>query len=389
MAERSAVVYTVADSEVSVLLSLLVPSVFACGGFVATEGALAASDAQQALFDLGGDEISVTYRARYAGNAADFAWVIAVPGQIAEVVEGDGDRLDEIERASAPVVEIDPAADEGAGCGCLQRANLSDRSKGDAGGFGGDTGVVVTGEGFAGDFAYTTLSATDADSLSTWLTDRGYDITLIENAIAAYVEDPLGYEFVAVQLRPEAPETYGDGVALAPLRIRYGAASDGNLHAIFPARLGKSSTVETVRTEIFVLGTGTADLGGGWSAPANPDEAGGETWDLIGADYWDPSGMYRGFLQRLGGEERQMWLAYAGPYTTDDGASRWLTRYDAVVFPSTNTVDPVFTDSGDQTQATTVIYLQEESAFEREHSDTAWLLVPIGLLAGVGLRRRR
>lgn len=387
MAERSRAVYTVADAEVSVLLSLLVPSVFACGGFVATEGALAASDAQQALFDLGGDGISVTYRARYAGNAADFAWVIAVPGQIAEVVEGDPDLLDEIERASAPVVEIDPAVNEGPGCGCLQQANLSDRSKGEAGGFGGDTGVVVTGEGFAGDFAYTTLSATDADSLATWLTDRGYDITLIENAIAAYVDDPLGYEFVAVQLRPEAPETYGGGVSLAPLRIRYGAASDGALHATFPARLGKSSTVETVRTEIFVLGAGTAELGGGWSAPENPDD--GE-YDLVGADYWDPSGMYRGFLQRLGGEERQMWRAYAGPWTSDDGASRWLTRYDAVVFPATNTVDPVFTDSGDQTQAATVIYLQEESAFEREHgSDTAWLLVPIGLLAGVGLRRRR
>ena len=31
----------------------------------------------QALFELG-EDVTVTYRARYTGNAADFAWVLAV-----------------------------------------------------------------------------------------------------------------------------------------------------------------------------------------------------------------------------------------------------------------------------------------------------------------------
>ncbi len=365
------------------LLSLLVPVAFACGGFVPTEGALVASDAQQAVFEIGTDSVTVTYRARYVGNAADFAWVLAVPGAITDVAEGDPALIDAVALASAPQVELDPKSDDG--CGCGSSAGL--RSKGDAGNFGGDTGVEVTGTGFAGDFEYTTLSATDADSLSTWLTDHGYDVSLLSDALEAYVADPIGYEFVAVQLAPDVAQTPEGGVELDPLRITYGAGADGALHTVFPARLGRTATVEEVRTELFVLATGTATLSG-WEAVANPDETDGETWDILGADYWDPSGMYYQHLLRLGGDQRRMWLAYAGPFRTETG-ERWLTRYDAVVHPDANVVDPVFTDSGERTEATTIIYLQDETTYERTHEDTGAWIVPVGLLAGAGLRRRR
>lgn len=113
------------------LLSFLFSPALACGGFAPVEGALAASDAQQALFDLGADSITVTYRARYQGNATDFAWVPAVPGRVNAVVEGDGDRLDAVALASAPQVEIDPKSDESGGCGCAQEAGFGGRNKGD------------------------------------------------------------------------------------------------------------------------------------------------------------------------------------------------------------------------------------------------------------------
>lgn len=365
-----------------ILLSLLIQPAFACGGFAPTEGALAASDAQQALFDLRDTSITVTYRARYEGNAADFAWVLAVPGKINTVSEGNAEQLDAIALASAPQVELDPAAGAG-GCGCGSKAGgLQSRSN--DGDFS-DTGVVVTGSGLAGDYTYTTLAATEADSLVTWLTDHGYDVSLIEDSIGAYVADPLDYEFVAVQMAPDAPEAAENGVNLEPLAINYGTASDAKLHAIFPAKLGVTSSVPEVRTEIFVLGQGTATLSG-WEAVANPDQVDGDAWDAVGPDYEDPSGVYYQHLLSYGGSQRRMWLAYSGAYEPDAG-NRWLTRYDAVVFPATNSVDPVFADSDTKTDATTVIFLMEESRYEKDFPGSGAFLV-VGLLGTLAWRRK-
>jgi hypothetical protein len=355
-------------------------------------GALAASDAQQALFDIGTDAITVTYRARYSGDAADFAWVLALPGHVTGVAEGDGDTLDEIAAESAPRVEVDPAVyDQSSGCGCgMGAASKGDAAGGDFGDTAGDTGgsrgVEVTGTGYAGAFEYTTLAASDADSLVQWLDDHGYDTALISAAVGAYVEDPLDYEFVAVQLRPDVAQTPEGGVMLTPLQITYGAAADGALHAIFPATLGKTSTVDTVNTEIFVLASGTASLSG-WDAADNPDDNGDEPGDFVAPDYVDPSGVYYDGLLHLGGAARKMWLAYAGRHYTEMG-ERWLTRYDAVVYPATNVVDAEFTDSGEQTEASTVIYLQEESAYEEQHPYDTGLGI-VAFLGALGLRRRR
>lgn len=372
-----------------ILTLALVHSALACGGFVPQAGKLAASDAQQALFDLGADRITVTYRARYEGNAADFAWVLAVPGGIATVEEGDGDRLDALLEASAPTVEVDPAIDDdssgGCGCGASDGALKNDG----VGGGRGDTGVTITGGGYAGDYEYTTLAATDADALGTWLDEHGYDTTLIAAAIAEYVADPLDYEFVAVQLRPDVETTPEGGVVLEPLAITYGAASDGQLHAIFPAKLGQSSTVSTVRTELLVLGTGTATLSG-WEAVANPDEKDGHAWDVAGPDYVDGAGLYTQLLLHHGTTQRKAWEAFAGS-VSDGGSERWLTRYDAMVTPATNSIDPEFADGTSQTEATTVIYIQDETTFQEElTASEEYYIAGIGMLGFAGwLRRRR
>ena len=361
-----------------ILLSLLVPPVLACGGFAPEAGSLAASDAQQALFDLGAEHITVTYRAGYAGDAADFAWVLAVPGQVSLVAEGDAEQLDAIALASAPQVEVDrPESAPGCGCAGFAQVDGGDRTDG--------ADVVVTSTGVAGDYTYTTLAASDADGLIDWLTEHGYDVSLLADAVAGYVADPLDYEFVAVQLRPDVPALTEGGSVLQPLAITYGTAADGELHAVFPAKLGRTSSVEAVRTEIFVLGSGTATLSG-WDAIANPAETDGNTWDVVGPDYVDATGLYSEFLLEKGGIMRQMWLAYAGGYTTADG-DRWLTRYDSIVYPDTNSVDPVFADSTRQETASTVIYLMNEIQYEEEYpSETAFGLV--GVIGALVWRRR-
>lgn len=367
------------------LLSALLPHAQACGGFVPASGTRVASDAQQALYELGSDSITATYRARYAGDAKDFAWVLAVPGGITDVSQGDADRLDAIALASAPVVHLDPAVNEESGCGC--GAPGSDGLKGGFGQEGGYSGVFVTGTGFAGNLQYTTLAASDADGLSVWLTDHGYDVSLIQSAVDAYVADPLDYEFVAVQVAPGAAVVTDDfgNVLLDPLQITYGTGADGALHAVFPARLGQSSTVDAVRTEMFVLATGTAAISG-WSAPENPDVSDGNDYDVVGPSYEDPNGLLTTFLGELAGDQAVAWQTWTGEYTDAAGESRWLTRYDSFVKPSAETVDAEFTDTTEKTEVDTVIFLQEESAYEAEHP-AAWLL-PVGLIGLVGLRRR-
>jgi hypothetical protein len=349
-------------------------------------GSLTSSDAQQVLYVLGTDEISATYQARYSGNAADFAWVIAVPGEVIAVEEGDADLLLALQAHSAPQVVVDPASGEGGGgCGCGEAAGKG----GDAANSldvrgGGDTGVTVQGTGFAGDYEYTILGATEADALGTWLDEHGYDSSLIAPAIATYVADPLDWAFVAVRY---APDAVGDqsNVQLDPLRIRYGAAADGALHAIFPGMLGGSSSAERVLTEAWVVSDSRAALGGGWSAPANPDEKGGNDWDVAAVDYGSATAAWHALLLAHGDTARGMWMTWSGPYE-----GRWLTRYDAYVDPAVYTSDPVFTESGDEVEASTVIFMMAEPAWEEKYTgEEAVLAVGVGFVGLAAWRRRR
>lgn len=365
------------------LLPLLSP-VWACGGFVPQAGSLTSSDAQQALFDIGTDNIEVTYAARYSGNAADFAWVIAVPGEVLAVEEGDAALLEALEATTAPQVEVDPASDDASGCGCGAEATKGgDGALNDRAG-GSDTGgVTVTGSGFAGDYEYTTLSATDAGSLLTWLDEHGYDGSMISAAVTAYVEDPLAWAFVAVRYAPAEPDADGP-VKLDPLRIRYGKAADGALHAIFPGRLGQSSTVAHVHAETYVLAGSRAELSGGWSAPENADEKDGQSWDVATVDYASADAAWRTLLLEHGDKKPGMWMTWSGSH---DG--RWLTRYDSYLTPSTYNSDPILRESGDNVTADTVIYMMAEPTWEESY-DGEGAVVAVGLASfGFMLWRRR
>ncbi len=365
------------------LLPLLTPA-WACGGFVPEAGSLTSSDAQQALFDIGAEEIEVTYAARYSGNAADFAWVIAVPGEVLAVEEGDAELLAALQEASAPQVEVDPASDDASGCGCgAQGTKGGDGALNDRVG-GSDTGgVTVTGTGFAGDYEYTTLSATDAGSLLTWLDEHGYDGSMISTAVTAYVEDPLDWAFVAVRYAPSEPDASAP-VALDPLRIRYGKAADGALHAIFPGRLGQTSTVDHVHTETYVLADSRAELSGGWSAPENPDEKDGHTWDVVTVDYASAEGAWLTLLLAYGDTKPGMWMTWSGSHE-----GRWLTRFDSYLTPSTYNSDPVFSESGDNVQADTVIYMMAEATWQESYEGEG-AVVAAGLASfGFMLWRRR
>ena len=381
------------------LLSLMVHSALACGGLVVSSvdlDQIAASDAQQAFFNVGTDAVSVEYRVRYKGDAASFAWVIPVPGVVTAVEEGSEETFTAAETMTAPdVARITYGGSGGGeddavvGCGCgadnaLKGGDFSDTSGAE------DSGITIKGSGYAGGYTYTILAAEDADDFKVWLSANGYDTTISGPSIDDYVADSIGFEWVAVQLVPDAPSTPDGGVLLTPLRIRYAAAEDGGLHVLFPNRMGSTAMVDTTRVEVYVLASGFADVSG-WTAPENDYEEGiGDSGygdaDLYGSESDDPEALYEALLLETGGTQTAWWNAWAGAYTDPvSGTAGYLTRYDTIVAPATQTLDAVFTDSGAARDVTTTIQI---SGYARVVRGVAGLPFLLGGLAAWATRRR-
>lgn len=342
------------------MILLLLDSALACGGMMPQVGQVVASDAQQTIMTIGSQTVSVEYRVRYTGSAQDFAWVIPVPGEILAVEEGDETRFSELELLTGPTIwEPDPYTEPG--CTCIGAG--SDRAGGDTGQLS-NGGVTITGSGFAGDYSYVTLTAEDADGLMTWLTDNGYDGSLAAEDIAAYVDDTIGYNWVAVQVRPEAAELDAD-VVFTPLKITYGAGDDDKLHASFPARMARTSTAETNRIELYIDGESFADMGGGWTAISDL------SIQAMNAD--EAADRYAERLASLGGETRAFALVWGGSY---DG--RYITRYDTIVAPGTQTTAPELTLTGAEWNFETTITVDDESGSSAS----------VGFIGLLGLLRR-
>jgi hypothetical protein len=325
---------------------------WACGGLVTLDHTeqLAQSDALQAILDVGADAVTVEYRVHYGGNANEFAWIIPVPGQVTDVQEGDDARFETLATLTAPQVNVyeDPESSSSSpGCACGGYATkdgdlAGGRNLSDTGAGGADLGVAVVGQGYAGDYSYTVLDATDSGALTTWLTDRGYDLTYAAAPIDQYVQDPLGYQWIAVQLVPTLSDTPDEGVTISPLRITYGRATgDDKLHALYPSRMGSTIQLPEVRTELYVIDDGHAVAGNGWDT--NVDMHVEDDNDA------DPEEVYADFLRDVGSDRRGLVEVWKGDWTDDTGAARYLTRFDSIVAPATNTTDVSFTTDDDTT----------------------------------------
>lgn len=380
----------------SLLLALLSPA-YPCGGFIPqdTVTRVVGSDAQQAFIELETETVTVTYRVRYSGDAEDFAWIIPVPGPVDSVSEGDEATFDELSLLTAPVVQWDnPENDDNdedgsGGCACLTSSySLSDKgvSRNDAGGLG-DTGyqggIVVTGEGFAGDFAYTTLEATGPNAMLGWLAENGYDSTVSREQIAAYENDVIGFSWIAVKLRPTTAQTPDGGVLLQPLKISYAAAADGNLHLLFPARMGAGSMLTEFRTEIYVLAPTRVEPGNGWGMGQNAESDDG--FDIDGDETDDPQELFDVMIRSVG-SQMALWPTYGNEWSDETGSLGYLSRYDIISQPSVNLADITFTQTEDADSAIrTLIHIPAVY-----YGDTALVIAPVGMVAMAWhLRRRR
>ncbi len=315
-------------------------SAYACAGLVHEVGALAESDHAEVAFEVGSGEVAVSYAVAYTGDAADFGWVIPVPGEVAAVDDGDVGLFTALRERSAPLVNYGSSAEsDSGGCGCLFGAGSK------AGGTRSNDGVTVLDEGFTGTYDYVVITATDAGDLDAWFADHGWE-GLAADDLSHYVD--LGATFVALQVTPASATTPASGAALPPVRIRY--AGD---ELRFPSVMARHGLVDAQRTTAYVVADSRAKAVAGWTS-----EDGGT---LLG----DPEDPELAFLARLGvlGEDRAWLRTWAGTFVTDGGDERFATRFDTYAPTDVHDADAVFgLEASTEPLSTTIDVSQEEMA---------------------------
>ena len=342
------------------MLMALVGVAFPCANIVTAEGELATSDAQEALIRSEGGAVVVDYRVEYDGDAGDFGWIIAVPGELIDVDDGQEAVFEELRELSQPRVQYEWAGDSGSGsgpiCGCGGMAKGGDNAlRG-----GDDTGSLIeqVAEGFTGTYSWVAVQSEDSEALQEWLSTEGFEL-LEGNAIDEYVAEEA--TFVLVSLGESGGDTPPEGRVLPPLSLSY----TGSM--AFPARMAQGSMAEEMSTRLYVLGDQAATMSG-WSYRdlewLEASEAPAVAWQEAMREHGVEQAYARVFV---GAHEGQV-----------------LTRFETVAPVSVHTADPVVAlDGGDTTFQAWISVWGEPG-----DSGAAWLLLLP--LAGIGwsLRRR-
>ena len=341
------------------LLLWTVTAAWPCGGVFHAKGTLAESPAQEVIFREGDGWSEVDYRVEYEGDAADFGWVIPIPGAFVSLKEADAALFDTYRACTQPAVRYVGEDEEGSGCGC------AGASKNDAGGLSdSDTrDVTIVAEGFTGDYEYTVLEATSTTGLVTWLDEHGWSTMGADAALDAYVAKG-GFQFVSIALTPTVSETPKQGRELPPVRIRY-EGSDLR----YPAMMARvAMEISEIRTRIFVEGVERATVSG-WSAE--------EVGTLHAPDGYGADDAFDDRLRALGGAQAGFGIV-AATTCVDDAL---VTRFESLTAPSAHTVDATFAIDGGTTGLQTIIEVDSADGI-----DTGWLFVP---LVGLAWKRRR
>ena len=179
---------------------------------------------------------------QYAGNPAEFSWVLPVKqGARVEVAQ---DAFFDVLEAGTSTRVIEPpegcASPPSVGCSSSD-GDLAAMSGGGAGG----GGVQVLHKGTVGPYETVTLSADDPGALNAWLEDNGYVVPdSIQPTIDAYVDE--GFDFIALKLQP------GQGVqAMKPVRV---VTEGANLE--LPLRMVAAGAGAKVDLVLYVISEG-------------------------------------------------------------------------------------------------------------------------------------
>lgn len=178
---------------------------------------------------------------RYAGNPAQFAWVLPISGEAKVGLSSDA-LFQVLDNLSATVVQAPPlnCPSPPSNCRFPQASAFGGDSAGGAD--AGRSSVEVTKRETVGPYDTVQLKSTDADALTKWLTDNGFGIPDdIKPIIAQYVTEK--YDFLAMKLIP------GAGVnAMRPVRITTTGSSP-----TLPLRMVAAGTGKTVGITLWTV----------------------------------------------------------------------------------------------------------------------------------------
>ena len=218
------------------LLALVPATARPCGAFFSSEtDQNLALGAQRALLVLRAQTIELHLQPRANGDGAPFAWVLPVPAQ-PTLALGDPALLGALDSFTTPRVMLTEAHGGG-----LCAGDAADAKSG----AGPTNGVEHFGGGHLGAYTWDLLQATDASALSGWLTDHHY---VLPSGLDAALTPYLGQAFfVAVRLT----NGFTDDDALDPLVVTYPRVADADLGYAYG--LSRLSTVGTGPVLLWVL----------------------------------------------------------------------------------------------------------------------------------------
>jgi hypothetical protein len=210
----------------------------ACGGcFVQPQDATIVTGHRMVL-SLSPDQTVLWDQIKYAGDPAEFAWVL--PVRVGATIEVSSDAwfetLDAATTTTVLAPQISCATSGGLGCGAQADA-LSFPGEANGGG-----GVTVVHEGTVGPYETVTLQTDKPGALNAWLDSHGFNIDAATQPIVdAYVKE--GFQFIALRLQP------GKGVAqMKPVRVLTQGASP-----TLPLRMVAAGTGPQVSVILFTL----------------------------------------------------------------------------------------------------------------------------------------
>lgn len=300
----------------------------ACGAVISNSSAAVSGETALVMWD--GTTETIDMVLRLTGQATDAGWIMPTP-QGTTISLGDSAVFPKLVKAVAPRVEKRYRWWPTSGFG----ESGSDRMVGAA---PNAVGVVVSQ---VGPFTVSTLSSSDPEALTTWLTDHGYQTRpQLAPTFGTYLA--RGWVIQAVKLTNPGGQLEGD---LDPLRMSFAATTP-----VYPILLSKHARdTQVVTLYIAAAHRMQVETAASLSSYSNPLFAGRVLAATLG-------------LKAL------------------DGDAVYLTAFTEALVPETITSDYTFRQAADDTPYQRVVYSEV---------DMTWLTSLAGLgalaLGGVGI----
>ena len=187
----------------------------ACGGCFVSESESTQVTGHRMILSVSSTSTTLWDQIEYSGKPSSFAWVLPTKGLVEIGLSSDA-LFENIQartdiQISSPVIQCPQPPFCGNEDGSLDSTGSSATSG--AGGASGTGGVDVIAHEVVGPYETVQLSSTDPAALQTWLADHGYKVpTEIGPIIDQYVTD--GFNFLALKLVP------GQGIdSMKPVRV--------------------------------------------------------------------------------------------------------------------------------------------------------------------------